>query len=517
MAKNKRINIITLERAQHEDLMRGDAFGVAALGEVLRSLYDDHSWPETFPGYIVRSTITEAPLRAHVLAGLMVRPANAAYLLVDSGSMLACITPASGDDSILELVQDPGVVSTSVLTFTANASGSSRLDIVECSVVDTVLESDTRGIFDTTTRDFDPQSVDKVLAPQLSYRIRNGVAGSGLPAVASGWLPLAVVCVLPSAVGFTQCEMWDVRPLVSDRVKFSDPPLDPGNVARSHYRQLDGYWSCRLLGLNGYAASKFNGYIAGGDLIANTAFPIADQGNSPSGLSLNYVPSQTPGLAMPSGGVIHVAALFPGGLPRWVKYIDPGSVSPTGSRIPYGPRGLLVVTAAQPDRSGYFSGVMPPAASGFTVAAPGVSLAALAGGPTVFDGICDRGNVTIPRGAALILGGKAGEGTGTVTWTFNPSTFKVPANAAWVDLSIHVVSSGAQALHVSVQNTTGSIGTLFDRRFQTVADDWVNVRIPLVHNNADGAQLDTLLTLGVITGGPTITTAVAEIVGYGMN
>ncbi len=520
MAKGKRIDIVTLERAQHEDLTRGDAFTMAATLEIMRGLYDDRRWPMSYPGLTQRTVALEAPLRAHVLSGLLIRPDNPSYLTVDEGTLLAAVPAASSDDSILELVTDPGVTSTTTLQFVANAAGSVRLDIVECSVVDTQLESATRGVFNTSTRNFDPTIVGKVHAPRLSYRIRQGVAGAGLSAVASGWLPLAVICHQPGTTGFNQCDLWDVRPLVADRMQFAEQAKDPSGASgsfRNYFSSVDGTWIGRGTFLEGHATSQYDGYLAGGRLVQSTATTIADFGVAPPTLVNVDVQNNEPGFVLPSGAIFHLAAVFPAGLPRWVKYTNTASYGVTGTRVPFGPRGLLVFTAAQPDRSGRFAAVVLPVLSGFTAAAPGVSLAAIASDGATVDGICSRNHVSVPVTAVTLNAPVLA--AGVATWTINPTSLKVPGNATELDVRIVVTltTTGDHTITIRVKNGTGVIATVFSEFLNVTGRTTYTImrRIPLIHTQPDGqGPLDTVLE---VLADVAVSAPQAAVFGYYMN
>ena len=281
MSTQKRIIFNLLERAVSADNDNLQAFAAYERDETLRALYDDKRWPIQFPGYSFPITSLTSPLTADVLSGLMVRVDVATDLLVDPGVLVAIVPAlASAGDSLAVLVTDPGVQTTGVLPFVANTGLSVRLDIVECSVTDTLVTASTRDIYHPTTGLFVPTVVDKVRAPQLAYRIRQGVAGSGLPATASGWLPLAVVCHQPGTTSFANCDFWDVRPLVSDRAQFGNPQSTPGGLASRFESPVSGRWRSTVAGgISGFAWGQFDGYIAGGQLIASAAFPIADHGS----------------------------------------------------------------------------------------------------------------------------------------------------------------------------------------------------------------------------------------------
>jgi hypothetical protein len=512
MAKSKRINILTLERAQHEDLLRGDAFTMASTLEILRGLHDDQRWPMTLPGYVVRSTATATPLRAHVLGGLLVRPDNNTYLTVDDGALAAAITPANSDDSILELVDDPGVTDPGALVFVANAAGDPRLDIVEVSVVDTALETTTRGVFNTTTRNFVPTSVDKVQAPRLSYRIRQGTAGAGLPAAASGWLALAVISHPPASASFADCIIWDVRPLVADRVQFGTPALDPLGSRSKFEQPVDGRWrSNDADGVEGYALSQFNGYLAGGQLL---------------NMYSTFTAAQDPAFAMTANTLIHLVAAFPGGLPRWVKYAQTGADGIGGLRVPVGIRGIPVFTNDQPKSDGRYDSVTLATELGFTSDAPGVALVTLMvdNTGTHAAGTCVGRKVSFGLNVLGALPGIAGVASNQVKWTFSPrSGVIVPAHARSIDLEFQFTTSADGYLELFVKKQTGDTDGLFHEFISaslaggttgkvTVRNIPLNTGLPWVADGG-GVSAQTYIQLNSQAA---LSACVAYVVGYSL-
>lgn len=526
MGTSRRLIINTLERASSSDINRLQQFGAALRAELLRGVYDDKRWPLQYPGYVQRSTATATPLRAHVISGVMVQPDNAGYLLVTAGMLLACVTPAGADEPIVQEVIDPGVTNPATLIFTANATVNTRLDIVECQVVDTLIEQATISIFNPGTENFDPTpNTAKVREPRLSYRIRVGTAGSGLPAMASGWLPIAVVCVQPSSTGFTDCDIWDVRPLVSDRVQRGQPLLSVAAAAEGHHAKVDGYWRGFGGAFSGEAVTEFDGYLAGGELIRSTADNLAGFGSGDDSLDVTETKNKEVGFTFAVRVVFHLAACFPGGLPRWVKYSQL-PVASVGARIPKGPRGILVSTGQQPTPVGYFAAITLPVQSGFTATAPGVSLLALAtdSAPAVMGAICSREECRTCFTGGPVLLGQTGLTTGVVVWTLATSDKKYPAEATEILLCLSIDTAGAASpptyvvalLDVKINGTK-----VCEQRFtlQAPAAAAVNeilVWVPVNHAALNqSAALGTVLTL-TTAGGVTITTAVATVVGWKM-
>lgn len=516
MAKGKRIRITTLERGEHDDVLRGDAFTMAATLEIMRGLYDDRRWPMTYPGLVGLATVTETPLRGHVLSGLLVRPDAATHLTVDAGSVLVCVPPANGDDSILELVTDPGVSDGATLPFVTNAAGSVRLDIVEVSVTDVVLETAMRGILEIPTRTFDPQSVPKVSSPRLSYRIRQGTAGAGLPAMASGWLPLAVICHQPSTTSFANCDMWDVRPLVADLVRDSDRILGPNGstvrAVRSSVRGVagtQGATSGAENGIRGHVDGAFNGYRAGGELrgsvsVSAANFAAADY-NGDFVFGGSYM--RAVGYSEAADQPVFLAAVFPGGLPRWVLYTRTADAV-AGARVPRGPRGILLSATQQPDAVGYYSGLTPPVVSGFTAAAPGIALLAQMGGS---GGMAMRGDRTTSN-AASTIGGKTGDGTAAVTWTFDTAEAGYPKHATELLVEIDItIASGLDAGAITVEHKVGVEVFRYPITVESTTNK-IQIWIPLWTGEVDGGEAGK--TILKYVGGTATTASVAKVVGW---
>ena len=523
MGTTKRINLVTLEQAKSTDVMRGFAFAASALAALLLGLYDDTRWPTTYPGLAETHGTTATPLRGHVVSGLMVEPDQAGYLTVTPGRLLAVVSPANGDDAALQVIDDPGVQDTGALTFTANATADVRLDIVEVSVVDSTIETATVGVFNPTTKVFDPTPSPKVKAPRLSYRVRTGTAGSGLPALASGWMPIAVVNVQPSAAGFSTCDVWDVRPLVADRVFDNEPVLQPdgstSRAVRSRVRgvaSLSGSQAGAEVGLRGYIEGAFGGYRAGGEIRMSAATNAAGFGglDYDKNFLLNDTQSHATVYTPVANQPYFFAVVFPGGLPRWVRYSqDPDAVA--GKRVPRGPRGILLRTTQQPSVSGYYSGLTPAATSGFTASAPGIMLLA---------GMCNaaastlpfslRENVTTHPVTTAVLGGQTGGGTSAVVWTFSTANSPYPANATELILDLDISADAAEVVRITVEHKAGSV--VYDSTVRTVnggAGSVVHrIRIPLWQGEADGADAGS--TILKVTASAAALTIAAKIAGW---
>ena len=373
MNGNNRIVINTLERAASDDINRAQAFASATLAALLKSLLVDtvrqrNSVLDNADGATVLETAAAAPLAAVIVNGLLVNP-GVGSVTIEPG-FLAGVDDSlvtSGDESVLYMSDSPGLAASGVLNFTANAGGGDRIDVVECSFNKFVSETATRDVFDVPSQTFSPQLVDKVESLNLTFRIRLGTPGAGYPGHAAGWLPLAIVRTPTTAAGFDDCTLWDVRPLLADRV---DTPLRTvsgvQHVPRLFGRGGIGLGSKNLVGQvegagipQADVVPRWLNYRVGGRLRRSTP-----------GIDEDFIDTDTGGGNISPTFVGYVAApgwalyaVFPFDLPRWCRYAqDPATTG--GARLPYGPLGICVISdwtaiSAQP-----FATMQLPAACG---------------------------------------------------------------------------------------------------------------------------------------------------------
>jgi hypothetical protein len=366
---NKSVVFNTRERVVSTDQNRHQAFAASDRAEVLRRLMGMHGFGT--PGIIesgsyIDTTAADAaavgtPITADVYDGLVVLPQAASLNLLVSPGCVGLDDPdgqtgssdptaPNPDDSRLKVVVDPGIQTAGALVIGAG-SGSTRVDVIEVQRVTTVLETDSRDIFDPSTGNFVPVSVPKVIAGRLTYRVRAGTPGGGLPANVQGWLPLCVAVVPSSATTVDGMDFWDVRPLVSARV---EPPGAGFHISsrlqgRAFANQTTVPAETNLIG---FITNRVGDYTAGGFINrGGAAIDIA---------SLDFT---TPGYTPVTGDFWNLVAVFPGSLPRWVRYLD--SPAP---RIPNGPNGVLTITGIGPDDFGSYGSVTPAAATGLPAA-----------------------------------------------------------------------------------------------------------------------------------------------------
>lgn len=355
----------TRERLVSLDFNRQQQFIARSRAQLLRALYNDaRQNTYVYPGVVTPYVGGETPLAGDVYGGLMVDPLTTS-VLVQPGQ-LGCLFPdpdlpvgqSAADDSPYMVIDDPGQQTAGILTFTANASGQIRVDLVECQPIHVTLETDNRDIYDPPTESFSPALVDKVRTYRLQYRIRTGTAGAGVPALAAGWLPLAAIVVPSGAADYSTCDFYDVRPLVEERVR--PQPVSTNQYSPVRDAEYYGVVSGSDLLIKGYSETQFGGYVAGGWLRRSSPSftgSFTGTGNNdgdPDLFTVTNAENQVAGLTTTTGTITYLVAFFPGGLPRWVRYSHSAAGGGLG-RVPKGPRGVLLVTTSVPNRNGVYS------------------------------------------------------------------------------------------------------------------------------------------------------------------
>jgi hypothetical protein len=381
----------TLERIVSTDFNRAQALLDAATQESWRARYGqlEANW-RLYPGIADPAATVAAPAYGDVFAGLFVRPDAGTYLTIDAGLAMMFKTPTNSDDSPYAFCQDPGVSNPASLPFVANGSaGTVRWDIVECQPTDTLLESQSVDIYVPATGLFGASNLPKLRANRMTYRYRQGTAGSGYPGAAADWMPLVVVAVRDGATSFAQCDLYDVRPLVSERTR----PQPIGTIGNEGYSPIaGGYFETGASLIVGFSEAEFGGYLAGGAL-KNSVVPstlaqfgkglipadIFDGGDAP-GIYFSNSDMRGP-MSGASQAFFHIVALFPtfanqAPLPRWARYCEaPDPV--LGRRVPNGPRGIVILTTTAPGPNGLYAPIAFPSSMQLVVNGVGVCLGAI--------------------------------------------------------------------------------------------------------------------------------------------
>lgn len=355
----KRINITLKERPTSGDVNRLQTLAAAGVAEVLHSIYEGRPTIETGAGGIESTAATSMALRSTVLSGLRCDPqAGVTDLLISPGVLVARspdVVP-DADDSDFKWIVDPGVVALGSLNLTPNGAGAPRIDVVECSVNDTLEESANREVWDEATGQFlAPAPVQKVRSRLLTYRIREGVAGAGYPGTVAGWLPLMVSSAPAGALVWDDCVLWDVRPLAADLHSATGLSRDGRRVityqeATCEPAPLPPAVPLANLYLRGRVEATLGRYLVGGNLddqLGGGYLDLLDTANHDA-TAAPFVANQP----------WHLWAAFPYSLPRWCRYdtsLVPGTLRgiPLVSRT--GPSSELGIPSAT---------LLPPAALG---------------------------------------------------------------------------------------------------------------------------------------------------------
>lgn len=332
----RHLQINPQERAISNDINRAQKFKERDVMELLRQWLVPRTTWEDDAGVAEAPASQGTPSFAEVINGLVVRPLNGTFSLSVDGGVLILVDVPFADGSAAHYMRDDGVPLSAPLTVTTNAGPGSRVDLVECALAaadETV--SDSRDVFDPTTNLFTAASLPKEVQRRLQYRVRAGTPGSGIPALQPGWLPLAVVLTPVGALSLNDCTLWDVRPILADRV--NQGPLAASEAVG------DGLWldlTGPLSAVKGHAKVAHGGRWLGGELKRGS--PGADGVNG-----VDFSDATNGATVFPAMWTIYLVT--PGGLPRWVRYTlstDPGT------RRPRGCRGIPIISDIQPDADG---------------------------------------------------------------------------------------------------------------------------------------------------------------------
>lgn len=406
---SKKMVINTQERAISTDINRLQSFALRDAVEALRYRYLGAVGSSESPSTAAYPSTTGTPLYAEIIGGLMVRPQAGSFnLLIDAGCLVAIDSTnrtVGVDDSPAVFVRSAGTT----VPILANASGSVRIDVVECRVSPTpTIVTDNRDIFDSTSGLFTATTVTKETEDTLEFRVRQGTPGSGYPAAQAGWLPLCVCRVPSGAANVDTCDFWDVRPLVDDWAFQSkgvgSTALSKVDLTLSRYGALDARVTGTCAGrING---RRFGGTIRGGQPGTYDAFI----------LNVGLAATQDSGaIVEPLTAPIYMYACHPFGLPRWAYYAP----SPN-ARVPQPPGAMIIVSSVGPTYDGTATTIALPPSTGLggTVATGlAICMGVIYPRKSGFPGqIGDFGHMTIREGKAKL----ANQGISSLVST-NPS------------------------------------------------------------------------------------------------
>lgn len=456
----KEMVINTQERAISTDINRLQAFSGDARSEMFRWLLnvqqyaDDYGWLPAPPFANAQNTTLTAPLSAEILGGLLVRPQQGASafplgLIIDPGVAFVVNPDTDPDASVYKFVSDPGIPTLGILNMTANASGSLRVDVIECSYnFNASAETDNRDIFNPATGLFAAVTVNKAQQATMTYRVRTGTPGGGFPGTASGWLPLCVAFVPAATTTNDAILFYDVRPLIGDRKRITNTPQINNRLATSnvHVDNLNGasaylFGTCEMaspLIIPTPGVTVFSPYRVGGRFIANST-------GSQNG------PDLTQALYQSSAGLTNNAPAYlylctPFGLPRWAQY----SPASDGTRVPLGWKGILVVSSIAPYGDGFpTSAIALPTPLGAASTSNASCFAAVLYQSTAFVNMANDGELlrTVCEGSArgwgaLVSGTLSGTNNSFATFTITPggaySTAWHPPSATVLEVLVRI-------------------------------------------------------------------------------
>lgn len=356
------IIINTQERAVSTDINRLQRKKERDVAELFRHLFDTYAATDDDQlGTVTEPNTIETPLRAEIIGqGLLVKPQAASLnLLVDGGVVLMMAPDAVADESNYKYIRDAGVTTPGSLVMSANASGSIRIDVIECRINPTPeTTNDNRDIYNPTTGLFNATSVPKERKGRLEYRVRAGTPGAGMPANQSGWLPLCVAQVPNGTTSVDTMTFWDVRPLVSDRVHNLSASGQAWPMLDRQHLFVDDLGTGAEYRLLGRVNTSINGRRVGGVIRRGTP------GTSTEYVDLAAAANQASDFTTPAPEGVErlrfIYALTPFGLPRWARYTD----GPAG-RVPRAPCGIIVISNTKPFANGTPSAAIGlPTASG---------------------------------------------------------------------------------------------------------------------------------------------------------
>lgn len=437
---NKTMQINTQERAISPDINRLQTFKAFDVAEMMRYLLDV-SDTDAAPGAITEYTTLETPLRAEIFNGLMVAPqAASTSVFVTPGAMYALAPDGAAEDSNYKFVKSTGVTTLGTLVIAANASGSPRIDVVECQWTTSVVETDSRDIFDETTGLFSAALVPKVSQGILNFRVTAGTPGAGYPPASSGWLPLAVALVPNGSTNNDTVTFWDVRPLLTDRVQIQNR----SRILPEYVDPLAFLDTVHFVGearLSGRCEVRYGNQVYGGTYTSGTT----ESTGTEQYIDLRETLNQSAGFAFPAAGMVYGYWCQPFGLPRWVKY-----ASSPAARLPGHARGIFVLSTLAPNSRGVASAdITMPTASGFigqscTAANAVLAIAVRTAGSVPVAGLQNGAvyNTTTPAVAPTATAGA--NNITSATYTLTPGThFPASAKAIYLKLVANVPIGGA--------------------------------------------------------------------------
>ena len=501
--------------------------------EFFRYMLDVYAEEESAAGgTITVPSAIETPLRAEIINGLLVRPQTGVFdLFVDPGVAYLMAPDGGADESPYKFIRDDGIQVLGALQVGANGSGSTRVDVIECSVdpIENVT-TEVRDLFNTTTGVFTPALLTKVKTGRLTYRVRQGVPGSP-PTLALGWLPLAIVSLPAGAASNDVCAVWEVRQLLSDRV---NTPFQITRLNADYGTQSVVFDDVTTPGVNrmsGTTRATLKGRWVGGEVRAGNV-----GGSNDNSVDLAAPENQEDAFAIPVSGIVYVYLVTPFGLPRWARYRQLPQ-----ARTPRSPRGLYIVSTVAPLNTGYATGTITlPTTMGLgnyvVDSTDAVCVGSLPVTASTLLGGCIDGQVQwIRKNTAAGQNGievpaDGGFNATSSTFTLDPDVeFPAHAKAIYASFSALVtVNAGTGVIETDGEfeiQTSGGLGIAYGHTGRltflnnSISPQNANlstptIRIPIVPSFPSGASQRTIKWRYAMSGGTISGTPVLRIYGW---
>lgn len=472
----RKIQLNTNERLVSSDHNRLQTFAGQDHAELLLYMLSAYGNDDVDAGSVVTiPSAIENPLRGEIINGLLVRPQAASLNLnIDAGIVMMVSPDAAADESANKYIRDPGITG---LAMTANASGSTRFDVIECQVnaTETAVTA-SRDVYSASTDTFSATTVTKESKGVLTYRVRLGTPASGFPGAVSGWLPLCVAQVDNGVANTDTMVFWDVRPLISDRIFGASANTVSRPIPWFGKQEIN---ATALATTGGILNAAFGGRRLGGRL-RQTLDAVALTADADV-VDLTAAKNRMRGFTAGTNVPWYLYLCTPYSLPRWARYTT------STPKLPRSPRGILVMcdSTIVPDADGKNTLVirLPTPWTNDANGQVGVGL-----------GVCvARGYVDGAGTVQGFMGSDAGidlrataftavtnptpasvNGADTLTTTtldslfsFTPGTH-FPAHAKWIKVDFYVTinaGTGTNVFNVDVTiYTPGAGGTVFNVR-----------------------------------------------------
>jgi hypothetical protein len=213
MSGNDNLLMNNLERALSADINDLQSIQARAMAEMAR-----YGWATKR----VADPLAESP-GPFVLGGLLVSPSlnNVAVSQGVMGQISATLSPVPGTlDSTYRLSR-----LSSVATVVMPSPGTTTWYLLEAQMVQSVVTSAVRDIYNPGTQTFSPSLVPKVIEQGIQFQVVAGAAGQAPAPSGGNWVPIAIVRRPGGGGPVAATDITDVRPLLAPRFSAMVNPL----------------------------------------------------------------------------------------------------------------------------------------------------------------------------------------------------------------------------------------------------------------------------------------------------